>query len=781
MSNSFDDELIGEFLNEAGEHLEVLENELLAMETNPGNAAESERLNRIFRSVHSIKGTAGFLGFKNIIALSHVMETLFDRFRKGEDRPTEKHLSVLLAGGDMLRRMIDNLAEEATQDVSAEVAAVEALLAGDASPASTPAKESQPAHFGAEPPECEHRYHLEIDDLDAFERLLEITPVRLFKLLESHGFVTASERRPAAPQKPGAALPISIFYASRLSPAELEKATGIPDFYFQSVEGGSQVPADPAANQEAEVPNASTGRRHITFRPSPEILASPASLNGLWKELQNLGGFEVSPDPDAAPAKEYRITLHAEAEEAAIRQCFFFVEKGSQIHISSTPSAFSLPAADTLPAGDAQSPPPAAAIEPSAATPPQAPSGQSAAALNSATAAAADTLRVPAEKLDRLVNLVGEMVILQAQLLATSKTVADTCPDLLGTVEGMERLGAELRDIVLNIRMMPIGNTFGKYQRLVRDLSKQLGKEVRLEIEGGETELDKTVVDQLGDPLVHILRNSLDHGLETPEEREKSGKSRCGTIRLLAQHCGERVLISISDDGRGLNTERIRAKAIERGLISPETRLTEQETWQLIFAPGFSTAAQVTGISGRGVGMDVVKKKIELVGGEVKIETRPGQGTTLILSLPLTLAIIDGLMVEVDTDRLIVPLGLVSETIELTRTQRLENNRRNLVDVRGLPVPYLRLREVFGFPDHDEEIERVVIVEVEGGRLGLVVDRVIGNHQTVLKSLGRLCRDVSIFSGATILGDGHVALVLDVGGLLRSQREPGSSSGALQV
>ncbi|MCS7009385.1 MAG: chemotaxis protein CheA, partial [Chthoniobacterales bacterium] len=321
-----------------------------------------------------------------------------------------------------------------------------------------------------------------------------------------------------------------------------------------------------------------------------------------------------------------------------------------------------------------------------------------------------------------------------------------------------------------NIRMMPVGTTFQKYHRLVRDLCRELGKEAVLVIEGGETELDKTVLDQLGDPLTHILRNSVDHGLEKPEERIAVGKPASGTIRLAAEHRGERVVIRISDDGQGLNTEKIRQKAIERGLISAEARLAEQEIWGLIFEPGFSTAQKVTGISGRGVGMDVVKKKIQGLGGEVSLQSERGKGTEILLSLPLTLAIIDGLMVEVDGDRLIIPLSIVSETIELRREERFRHNARNVVDLRGHPIPYLRLRELFGYGDGGAAIEPIVIVEHQGQRIGLVVDRVIGNHQTVLKSLGRLCRNVAFFSGATILGDGTVALVLDVGGILRVHR-----------
>lgn len=766
-----DNELVQEFLNEAIEHLAVLETELLGMEKAP-EATEAETLNRIFRSVHSIKGTAGFLGFRNIIGLSHVMETLFDRFRKGQMQPCREHVEVLLESSDDLKAMVEDLSGEQGYDVSEKVAAIEKLLeAGGGEKegeAQVVAKEqgggtvvSGAHHHGAwasAPEEFPLRYTLEIDDLDAFERMVGITPVRLFKLLESVGFVVSSEFH--APgigltkNKLAKALPLTVYFVSDKRVPELEAATEIPDWYFQG---------DPEQEQAEEALPESKIHR-VVFCPSEEVVSTPGAVDSVFKELREIGECKVSERGLASGGKEYRVEVACCADEARVKEAFFFVESGSSI-------SFVSEFADLPEEGEVDGEKALGREEDLPVLPEvKAEEAVVGSERKAVSPSAAETLRVPSEKLDRLVNLVGEMVILQAQLMATSKRVADDFPDLQSTVEGMERLGAELRDIVLNIRMMPVGATFGKYHRLVRDLAKELKKEVELEIEGADTELDKTVLDQLGDPLVHLLRNSLDHGLETPEEREKRGKSRKGRICLTASHCGDRVVIGISDDGRGLDTERIRNKAVERGVISAEVRLGDEEIQQLIFAPGFSTAQQVTGISGRGVGMDVVKKKIELLGGEVKLESVFGRGTTILLSLPLTLAIIEGLMVEVDGDRVIVPLAIVTETIELTRKRRLEHNSRNMVDVRGHLVPYLRLRDLFGFRDNEAELERVVIVEQGGQRLGLVVDKVIGNHQTVIKSLGRLCRDVTHFSGATILGDGTVALVLDVPGLIRSNR-----------
>ena len=376
-----------------------------------------------------------------------------------------------------------------------------------------------------------------------------------------------------------------------------------------------------------------------------------------------------------------------------------------------------------------------------------------------------ESLRVPALKLDSLVNLVGELVVNQARLSQIASTL--DCHDLTSSVEEANRLAADLRDIVLNIRMMPIGTTFSRFTRLVRDLSSDLGKEIQLITEGAETELDKTVIDRLVDPLVHLIRNSIDHGIEGPDERAAAGKPRRGTIRLVAQHKGDRVMIAIEDDGRGLNRERIFAKAVEKGLVPADKPLTEAEVFALIFHPGFSTAAAVTDVSGRGVGMDVVKREIAALRGVVDIQSRPGAGTTISLALPLTLAIIDGLLVRVAAQRFVIPLSVIEECVELNAGHFVLGRSRNVIAFRGGTIPVVRLREVFEITAESPPWEETVVANCGGELIGFVVDRVIGNYQTVIKSLGRLYQSIDAISGATILGDGDVALVLDVAGLLR--------------
>jgi two-component system, chemotaxis family, sensor kinase CheA len=378
----------------------------------------------------------------------------------------------------------------------------------------------------------------------------------------------------------------------------------------------------------------------------------------------------------------------------------------------------------------------------------------------------ASSVRVPAEKLDILVNLVGEMVTVQAHLSQTAAMFDNA--EFVAIAEEVERLTNELRDTTLNIRMLPIGTTFSKFKRLVRDLSQELGKEIEMETVGGDTELDKTVIEKLNDPLVHLIRNSIDHGIEMPDVRRAAGKPEQGTVHLGAVHSGDSVLITIRDDGSGLDRDAIRAKAVERGLVAANAELTDKEIYTLIFAPGFSTAAQVTSVSGRGVGMDVVKKAIEALRGTIDISSEKSLGSTITLRIPLTLAIIQCLLVRIDRSYFVMPLSIVEECVELTRNDINESHGRNLANVRGNIIPYIPLREQFGINDNRPEIEQIVIAGINGRRIGFVVDSVVGEHQTVIKSLGRMYRDVKGISGATILGDGTVALILDMGMLLQA-------------
>ncbi|MBF0515017.1 MAG: chemotaxis protein CheA, partial [Desulfovibrionaceae bacterium] len=374
------------------------------------------------------------------------------------------------------------------------------------------------------------------------------------------------------------------------------------------------------------------------------------------------------------------------------------------------------------------------------------------------------SLRVDAAKLDILVDLVGELVIAQSRLSQLAAGISH--PGLVAVAEEIERLSNDLRDNTLNIRMLPIGTTFSKFRRLVRDLSAEMSKEIDLITEGAETELDKTVIEQLGDPLVHLLRNSIDHGVEPPEERTAKGKPAKGTIVLSAEHAGGEVLIRITDDGRGIDTGRVREKALERGLLAPDARPSEQELFMLIFAPGFSTAQKITNVSGRGVGMDVVKRSIEQLRGKIEIQSAAGKGTTITIRLPLTLAIIDGLMIKAGEEHYIIPLALVEECVEFS--QDMQSDRKRTINLRGEIVPYVRLREAFEIGGDSPPIEQIVITHGGDERTGVAVDEVVGQLQTVIKSLGKVAGNVPGIAGATIRADGSLALIIDVPGLIHS-------------
>jgi two-component system, chemotaxis family, sensor kinase CheA len=375
----------------------------------------------------------------------------------------------------------------------------------------------------------------------------------------------------------------------------------------------------------------------------------------------------------------------------------------------------------------------------------------------------ASTIRVAADKLDTLVDLVGELVTTQARLSEFSLNHGNQ--GLSSIAEEMERQIAELRDNTMSMRMMPIGTTFGNFKRLVRDLSAELGKEIDLVTEGAETELDKTVIERMADPLMHLIRNSIDHGIESPEKRLEAGKAGKGTILLKAQYKGAYVVITIEDDGGGLKVEAIKAKAVQKGLISRDADISDTEAFNLIFAPGFSTAETVSSVSGRGVGMDVVKKTIDSLRGAIEVKSERGRGTTMMLKLPLTLAIISGLLVRVGTGHYVIPLASVEECVELTREIAERSHGSNILNLRGEIVPYIRLRDRFGITEDKPDLEHIVITDVHGKRIGFVVDNVVGGNQTVIKSLGPAFKHMKNLSGATILGDGTVALILDINAL----------------
>lgn len=382
-------------------------------------------------------------------------------------------------------------------------------------------------------------------------------------------------------------------------------------------------------------------------------------------------------------------------------------------------------------------------------------------------------VKVSSDKLDSLFNLVGEMVTVQERLSQLSAIITKdnfSEQELLSYQSSMEEISEELssltgnlRDNALSIRMLPIESTFNKFRRLVHDLAASLSKEIQLTMSGTETEIDKTVIDKLDEPLMHMIRNCADHAIESPEERIKAGKNRYGTIHLSAEHVAGNVVIHIEDDGAGLNREKILNKAVERNIVPENAELSDKEVFGLIFEPGFSTAAAVTNVSGRGVGMDVVKKTIEKLRGYIEIDSKPGKGTKIHIVLPLSLAIIDGLLVTISEQAFILPLSVVEECVELNNNQEISKTAgENLINLRGQLVPYVRLREVF-YNNHQKlDIEQIVITNIKNKLVGFVVDTVVGEHKTVIKPLGKVYKQVPAFTGATIMGDGSVAIIIDI-------------------
>lgn len=535
------------------------------------------------------------------------------------------------------------------------------------------------------------------------------------------------------------------------------------------VEGGSvEIPPTPksAPVVASPPPIASVKSWRLVFYLPSDALAYGTNPLLLLEELAQIGPVEVTaltdriPDLDIlepeTPHIGWQVDIEAEDPTGAIDDVFLFLRDNMELTLTpleASPEA-QAPQVETLlepkiiPASElaSQSPTPRAR------------------AAEKPEGTAATSLRVPAERLDELMDRVGELVIAQARLSQIAAQSADS--GLKTIAEELERLSSGLRDTTMGIRMVPIGSLFGRFRRLIHDLSGELGKPIEFITAGEETELDKTMIERLADPLVHLIRNSVDHGLESADKRIASGKPAKGIVRLSAVYSGAEVAISVSDDGAGLDLARIRAKAEENGLITPETKLTDAELHHLIFAPGFSTAKEVTSLSGRGVGMDVVKRTIDGLRGTIDVTTNPGQGTTMTLRLPLTLAIIDGMLVRVGNGRYTIPLAAVEECVELPLGLEAHAKGRNFLDIRGSLVPYLRLREVFDTKTPAELHQKVVIVSSGEGRVGLVVDQIIGNNQTVIKQLSKLHAAIKSFSGATILGDGTVALILDTAHLV---------------
>ncbi|MDB5446092.1 MAG: chemotaxis protein CheA, partial [Phenylobacterium sp.] len=537
-------------------------------------------------------------------------------------------------------------------------------------------------------------------------------------------------------------------------PASEQEGAALLERLQAAVEAGAGAPALSTAPE-------TTWRVRFSF--PPDALANGTRPLPLLDELRELGACEVRAITDQVPPLAelaptecrlaWEVVLITAHPRSAIEDVFIFVIDDMTLEIEAVEAqAIEGQVVDAGPA-------PATPRDDPSALPQEAPAADLATA-GAKAGRGGDNVRVPAERLDELMDRVGELVIAQSRLKQVAAVSLD--PQLRGVSEEIERLAAELRDTMMVVRMVPVSQLFSRFRRLIHDLARDTGKAIDLVTEGETTELDKTVIERLADPLVHLIRNAADHGLETADQRAAAGKPATGRITLSARQAGAEVVITIVDDGRGVDRARVRAKAEEAGLIASDAVLSDGELLQLIFHPGFSTAQTITSLSGRGVGMDVVKRTIEGLRGALEMTSEPGAGSQVTLRIPLTLAIIDGLLVRVAAGRYVIPLAAVEECVELSPEQDLRSSGRQLITLRGQLVPFIRLRELFATGAAPDPHQKVVVVSTGHERVGLAVDQILGDHQTVIKSLSALHADVAAFSGATILGDGGVALIMDV-------------------
>ena len=650
------------FVEESLDLLKNIETPLLELEENPEN---SELINSVFRSMHTIKGSAGMFGFSDIMNFTHDIETAFDLVRKGELRLTSEIIELTLKAKDCIRELLYKNNSDEERDKRGMI-----LL-----------------------------------------RFAEITGT------------TKESVSPAVMVK-----------------QEYLDAADISHVETASVESGAE-------------PSAVLSRYRIVFAPQREILMRGVQIAPLFSELAGMGRLSISAKTDdIPPISEFNpedcylswvLEIETEKDERDIRSVFIFVEDYARIEISRLESE-------------------ARAVLKNEDKPAAAKSG----AVIDRRRADSTSIRVKNEKLDILVNLVGEMVTLHARLLQESGK--SQLPEFVSIAENLGRLTADLRDIAMSVRMVPLAETFSSFNRLVFDLSKTLGKRMHLVTEGGDTELDKNVIEELRDPLMHIIRNCADHGIELPEARKENGKDETGTIRLWAEYTGANVRIGVSDDGFGLDRDKIMKKALDRG-IPVQADADEKTVLSLIFEPGFSTAETATDISGRGVGMDVVKKNIEKLRGSVDVSTVRGSGTTITLTIPLTLAIIDGFMTEVCSQAYIFNLSHVRECIAY-ETDSGNSEVQGMVRIRDNYIPFIDMRRLFGVDGEPRQFPQIVVAELEGTQIGFLVDKVVGHCQTVIKPLGKGVKQADMFSGASILGDGSIALVLDINHLIAHVR-----------
>ena len=734
MSFDADDEILQDFLVEAGEILELLSEQLVELESRP---EDMDLLNAIFRGFHTVKGGAGFLQLNALVECCHIAENVFDMLRKGERRVDAELMDVMLQALDTVNVMFQQVrdAEEPTPATPELLAALSRLADPNAAPAEAPA----PAAAVAEPV-------VEAVVKEAPAAYGDITDAEFEQLMDA---LEPAAEAPAAPVGSG-----GDDITDDEFEALLDQLHGKGQFSAGATEPAKATPA-PAAESPAA---------------SDEI--SDDEFEALLDQLHGKGQFTgAKEEASAAPAEPVAEKKAEEAPAAGGDDNITDDEfeklldelhgKGQFTGAKEEPVAAAQPAAPA--AKPAAAPAPAAAAKPAAAKP------AAAAAAEKPASEAETTVRVDTARLDEIMNMVGELVLVRNRLVRLGLNSGDEA--MAKAVSNLDVVTADLQSSVMKTRMQPIKKVFGRFPRQVRDLARNLKKEINLELIGEETDLDKNLVEALADPLVHLVRNAVDHGIEGPDEREAAGKPRSGKVVLSAEQEGDHILLSISDDGKGMDPDILRAKAVEKGLLDKDAadRLSESDCYNLIFAPGFSTKTEISDVSGRGVGMDVVKTKISQLNGIINIYSTKGQGSKIVIKVPLTLAIMPTLMVMLGNQAFAFPLVNVNEIfhLDLSNTNVVDGQEVVIVRDKALPLFYLKRWLVPG-AQYDEPGEgHVVILSVGTQRIGFVVDQLVGQEEVVIKPLGKMLQGTPGMAGATITGDGRIALILDVPSMLK--------------
>lgn len=747
------------FFEEAAEHLASMESLLLGIDL--GNP-DPEELNAIFRAAHSIKGSSGTFGFQDLAEVTHELETLLDQVRKGETTLTADMVDAFLQSGDVLNNLLAAHRGEDEADTAA-ASAICARLQGLYSGRTAQITVSAGGKSVAETLVLEVRF---VPDAMCHGKPAVLSNMlgELSALGEVEVLVEGTSAAPGwvlrlkTEAGPDAVEGIVDFVAApgtldvRLEQALADDAEGAYGFFDA---------AEPVAPPVAE-------KAYGFFDPVPAAPAEGRTDAGPREEAYGFFEPVALPQPPA-PAVEAEDGSYGLFEPVgAPVQAPVLAGPEGELPIIEGPGYGLYPERLSSDGPAKASPAPLKVVE---STPAKAGGGAPKPAAGKG--AADSSIRVSVEKVDQMINLVGELVITQAMLAQSATRIDPVVHErLLDGIAQLQRNTRDLQESVMSIRMMPISMVFSRFPRVVRDVSQKLGKQVRLILNGEGTELDKSLIEKITDPLTHLVRNSLDHGIEAPAARKAKGKPEEGTITLTASHQSGNIVIEVGDDGNGLNRDKILAKARERGLPLAEN-MSDAEVWQLIFEPGFSTADQITEVSGRGVGMDVVKKNITALGGRVDIESMAGIGTRITVRLPLTLAILDGMSVAVGAETYIMPLNYVVESLQPTRAMiKSVAGAARLLHVRGEYLPLVPLHEVFNVQPASTDLEQgiVVILESDGIKAALLVDTLVGQHQVVIKSLEANYRRVAGISGATIMGDGRVALILDVPALVSMAR-----------